>query len=161
MFTLEAWKLFFPPLEYVSSKTGFQQKGKGASLRMKGRQSNCFSECSLQCFWTELQSTAVWNTETQRSRTPSSLQLCIPLYSGKQIYETAESDCVRLPSLPQWSHFPSISTHSHHCHLKNSSKRSGTKPPLHFPHKFHILETYMKYKICGNIWSTAKAMIKF
>lgn len=58
-----------------------------------------------------------------------------------------------LPSLSQWSHFPSISTHLHRCHLKNSSKRSGTKPPLHFPTKFHILETYMEYK---NLWEHLK-----
>lgn len=144
-------------LTIISSNRGFQQRRKGVSLGVGGKAIKLLFRVQLEMFLkgiTKYSCVEYRDSAIQDSQFLTTLHPFVP-------WQTAESDSARLPSLSKWSHSPSISTHSHHCHLKNSSRKSGTKPSLHFPHKFHILEAYVRYKICGNFWSSTKAMNKF
>lgn len=71
LFTPETWKLFFPPLEYLSSRTGFQQKWKGLSLRRKGKAIKLLFRLQLETFlnriakysWAEYRNSAIQDSQ--------------------------------------------------------------------------------------------------
>lgn len=152
----------------LETELPFLTIGRYVSRQASSWNRELLSKCSFQ--------SAAWNVSkgnykteqcrtqgSQWKRAPRSLHLYITSYSGRQVYETAESDCIHLSPLSCWNNFQSISIHSHHYYLKNSSKRNETKPPFHFQQKFRTLKTYSKYNICGSICcgSIVRAMIKF